>query len=419
MKKYWKNTSMLILAGLLTFGGIGEGSASALNQPKPVSILLDDVPLPFDSEPRIEKGVTLVPFRAIAEALGINVTWNAANQTMRALGTDGSGHKIDVELRIGSKTAVVNGRKAALSGPPIFQGGRVLIPLAFFGKQFGAKVSWDGLNRTVVIASPLKKIELLAFYALSSFDQRSLIPQFNEVAFGWSRINDDGVWTTSGKEYKWPQPAGEITPESIVQNTAIGNTSPYLMVYSGDSKRELTKMLSDTSLRNASITSIVNTVQEKGFQGVVIDYEGLGWKEGAEEQKKLLNGYVKLLNDQLPKGVQLSIAVPPPNGAYKGYDYTSLSRIADKLILMAYEYVPDGPEPNDKVDEAVRMMLGLGVPKSKLILGVSVHSETENTITAKIGLAKRYGLKGVAFWRLGLLTAAEQKAISDSVVKLN
>lgn len=417
MRNYWKKTSLFMLAGFLTFSGMGEGNAQASVQPKPVSIVLDDVPLPFDSEPRLEKNVTMVPFRAIAEALGITVTWHAAKQTVYAPGKDGSGRDTKVSLRIGSKTAMVNGRKEALSGPPIFINGRVLIPLAFFGKQFGAEVQWDGKNRSVRIRSPQKQMELLAFYALSSFDQRSLIPQFNEVAFGWSRINEDGAWTANGKEYKWPQAAGEITPESIVQTTAAGNTFPSLMVYSGDSKRELTTMLNDASLRDASITAIVNTVKEKGFQGVVIDYEGLGWKEEADNQKKLLNDYVTLLNDQLPEKIRLSIAVPPPNGAYKGYDYASLARVADRLILMAYEYTPAGPEPNNKVDEAVRMILGSGVPKSKILLGVSVNSETEKTVTAKLGLAKRYGLKGIAFWRLGLMTPAEQNAIFGSVEK--
>ncbi|WP_236342762.1 stalk domain-containing protein [Paenibacillus plantiphilus] len=409
---------MLLLAGLLAVGSIGGGGAHAASvKPKPVTIQLDGFALPLDSEPKVAGGVTLVPFRGIAEALGVTVVWDAKSKTVRAAGSDGRGGAADVILRIGSKKATVNGKEALLSGAPVMQQGRVLIPLAFFGRQFGANVSWDGLNRAVVIESPKREMELLGFYAISSFDQYDMIPSFNEIAFGWSHIDESGKWTTSGKVHSWPQAAGDITPEVIIQEAAADRVSPYLMVYSVDGKRELTKMLSDTALRDHSITSIVNTVKDKGFQGVVLDYEGLGWKDAPETPRKLLNEYVALLDKQLPDGVKLSLAVHPPNGSYKGYDYTSLARIADHLILMAYDYTKDGPEPIAKVDEAIRMMLKLDVPKDKLMLGISLDSENEDTVTVKLGLAKRYDLRGAAFWRLGIYKDGERKVIEESVVR--
>ncbi|MBW7474568.1 copper amine oxidase [Paenibacillus oenotherae] len=409
--------AMLLLAGLLAVGGIGEGSARAATvKSKPVTIVLDQVALPLDSEPKVAGGVTLVPFRGIAEALGVTVVWDAKGKTVQAAGPDGRGGTADVRLRIGSKKATVNGTEIALAGAPVMQQGRVLIPLAFFGRQFGANVSWDGASRTVVIVSPQREMELLGFYALSSFDQRAWIPSFNEVAFGWSRIDENGEWTTGGKEYKWPQAAGDITPEALIQGAAADSAKPFLMVYAVDGKGELSKMLSTPALRDRSIESIVNTVKDKGFQGVVLDYEGLGWKDAPETPRRLLNEYTALLDKGLPDGVKLSLAVPPPNGSYRGYDYASLARTADHLVLMAYDYTRDGsPEPNAKVDEAIRMTLKQGVPKDKLMLGISIDSETERTVTAKLGLAKRYDLRGAAFWRLGIYTDAERQAIAESV----
>lgn len=43
--------------------------------PAGVSIMLDGYPLPFPVEPAVMSGTTMVPFRAIAEALGIPVVW--------------------------------------------------------------------------------------------------------------------------------------------------------------------------------------------------------------------------------------------------------------------------------------------------------------------------------------------------------
>lgn len=70
---------------------------------------------------------------------------------------------------------------------------------------------------------------------------------------------------------------------------------------------------------------------------------------------------------------------------------------------MAYAYEGEtGPEPMNKVDESIRLALDQ-VSKEKLILGISVYSENEASVNAKIGLAKRYGLKGIAIWRLGII----------------
>ena len=43
------------------------------------------------------------------------------------------------------------------------------------------------------------------------------------------------------------------------------------------------------------------------------------------------------------------------------------------------------------------------VPREKLILGISVYTETAVSIVDKLVVAEQYRLQGVSFWRLGLL----------------
>lgn len=45
------------------------------------------------------------------------------------------------------------------------------------------------------------------------------------------------------------------------------------------------------------------------------------------------------------------------------------------------------------------------VPKEKLLLGIMTLNETPQTVLAKVGVAKREGLAGIAIWRLGANTA--------------
>ncbi|MFS0869213.1 stalk domain-containing protein [Paenibacillus xylanilyticus] len=389
-----------------------------------ISVKLDDVALQFDAAPRIDKGVTYVPFRTVGEALGIQITWNSKTQTVKAVGSL-KGQTTEVLLKVGSSTATVNGTKVKLPAAPVQREGRVLIPLSSFSSQFGVGVGWDQATRTVSLVSPQREMHLRAFYAVRAFHEIDLVTSMNSVAFGWSRIDREGQFTLQGEEYSLPEAAGDVTPQTIVADAADQNIKPYLMVYALDGQGELTKVLSDSSLREKSIQGITDAVAENGFGGVVLDFEGLGFKLDAKQQQKLLNDYVKQLKASLPNDISISLAVPPLNSVYKGYDYKTLASLADDLIIMAYQYNPAGtkaqvPEPSSLVDQAIQLALNAGVPKNKLLLGINLNSETGTSVDDKLGLAKRYDLKGAAFWRLGLFRQFSNQmedAVNASVIK--
>ncbi len=390
--------------GLSLVAAIGLGAASAAaaeTGQRPVTILLDEYPLPFPVEPIIVDGTTMVPFRAIAEALGIAVSWNGETRTIRA-NDEEAGTVVD--LTLGSAVSLVNGAEVALRVAPMSVDGSTLIPLSFFSQQFGAYVSWDGETRTVAIDSPPRDLETMAFYAISSYGERALMSSFDAVAFGWGRIDESSAFTLEGKDFYWPPDAADATAQSLVEGAAAGGTTPYFMAFASDAHGELTRILEDEALAAATIESIVGTASSRNFEGVLLDFEGLGLTGDPEAVQAQYNAFVgEIASKAAEAGLKLAIAVHPPNGAYRGYNYKTLATHVDALIVMAYAYEGEqGPEPMRRVDEAVRRLLP-DVPAEKLLLGISMGSETADSVEAKIGLAKRYGLSGIAVWRLGLL----------------
>ncbi|MGR6835768.1 hypothetical protein [Syntrophomonas erecta] len=81
---------------------------------------------------------------------------------------------------------------------------------------------------------------------------------------------------------------------------------------------------------------------------------------------------------------------------------------------MAYDYGPR-PEPNDQVEQTVKLASSQ-VAANKLLLGISVVSESESSIADKINIARQYGLGGIALWRLGLVSDQEWKVIRDNIL---
>lgn len=120
-------------------------SGSALASP---TVNLDGKQLTFEVQPVIEDSRTLVPLRAIFEAMGATVSWDSNTQTATAQkGTT------SVILPIGSLSPTINGQARQLDVPGKIVNGRTLAPLRFVGEAFGGSVSWNPATQVVTIVS--------------------------------------------------------------------------------------------------------------------------------------------------------------------------------------------------------------------------------------------------------------------------
>lgn len=112
-----------------------------------ITIYVDDVEQSYSSKAVVQNGTTLVPLRGIFEALGAEVQWNQASQSI-----DASKGSKKVWLQLGSKEAKVDGKTVTLTVPAQAVNGSTLVPIRFISESLGAKVEWDQATQSVRIS---------------------------------------------------------------------------------------------------------------------------------------------------------------------------------------------------------------------------------------------------------------------------
>lgn len=133
-------TSAILMAGNAVF------AESAIH------VTVNGAELEMQTAPVIANGRTLVPLRAIFEAMCITPEWDDITKTVSAKNDTSS-----VVLKIGSETASVNGKPVVLESPGILVNGSTMVPARFVAEAFGSQVRWDYETKTVEISTKMER----------------------------------------------------------------------------------------------------------------------------------------------------------------------------------------------------------------------------------------------------------------------
>jgi len=119
------------------------------------SYYVNDVKKELDAAPIIRESRTLLPIRAVIEALGGTIEWDANEQKVTI-----NFKETTIELWIGKNTALVNGEYKLIDPknpkvtPIIIPPGRTMLPIRFIAENLGCKVDWNNTLREVKITYP-------------------------------------------------------------------------------------------------------------------------------------------------------------------------------------------------------------------------------------------------------------------------
>ena len=138
-----------ILAGALAAALFCVPVSLQVSAHPPVTVLVDGQALTFDQPPVIQNDRTLVPMRAIFQALGAQVYWDESTQTVTAFAA-----RDTLQFRIGDAGLYKNGQLAyTMAVPAQIINERTLVPVRAIAESFGTAVSWDEPSYTVTIQS--------------------------------------------------------------------------------------------------------------------------------------------------------------------------------------------------------------------------------------------------------------------------
>lgn len=235
------------------------------------------------------------------------------------------------------------------------------------------------------------------------------------------------------------------------------------LIHNGFNRKMTTEFLKNEAAQNKFIDALVKRSTELGVYGINIDFEEVAGADRAAYtsfvKKLTAAAHAKNLkvSIDLPRG---SVSW----NHLTAYDHAAIGAIVDTVIIMAYdEHWKGSDKPGSVaglawVEEGVKQYLDYGIPRSKLMLGMPFYvrewriaadgklvdnraifmkelpkliadtgaqgefdpvsgqwkytyskdgythvfwAETHDTVLARMDIAKKYDLAGVAAWRLG------------------
>lgn len=165
MKKIVSLLLALALALTLTVPAFATGNGKLISPiiktANTVGVILNGKSIDFpDAQPYLKNGRTMVPYRALMEALGGKVTYVKGGTITCQLGDSMLSFKLS-----GKKVTITDGdttKTIQMDVPSSITKGRTYVPVRFFAKALGYDVMWDSSRQAAVLIdrqSLIKKID--------------------------------------------------------------------------------------------------------------------------------------------------------------------------------------------------------------------------------------------------------------------
>lgn len=126
----------------------GLQMGAKLHLPHALQVTYGGQPIKTDAASFMMGSVGVTPFRFLFEKQGGKLDWNAKTRQVTAKGPQGN-----IQLTIGSRTAVVNEKDSLMDLAAFLMSGRTMVPVRFFEQALHAQVEWDPATGRLYVAT--------------------------------------------------------------------------------------------------------------------------------------------------------------------------------------------------------------------------------------------------------------------------
>jgi spore germination protein len=139
-------------------------------------------------------------------------------------------------------------------------------------------------------------------------------------------------------------------------------------------------VLNSATIVESLLTDIINTMKEKGYLGINIDFENV-----IPSDREAYNSFLKRSVDRLHlEGFFLSTALAPKVGGeqkgllYEAHDYEAHGKIVDFVVLMTYEWgwrkgPPQAISPLNEIKRVLDYAITV-IPREKIYFGFQIYA---------------------------------------------
>lgn len=414
---------------------------------------VDGQNLIMDVAPFAQSERTLIPIRFFAQAMGATVGWRQATGTAY-IWTNTQLHRIASGDSVSYIADLYDMKAEQLRG---------LNDLASDALYAGESLIVKALPGSTTPPTAVNAPQPLTVsgYTVTAYWQDP--SGLNAVKAHGDRLTD--VAMVSHRFLPTGQLTG-VSQTAVLAAAKAQGQEPWLVIQNVDETWSFSSMLAENFLANTAaqdrfLSDALALLKEGGYKGLELDFEGL-----VPSYRAPLTAFVQKAAAKLgPAGFKLAIAVPaktwddPTNGWAGAYDYKAIGAVVDQITLMTYDEHWAGGSPGPVASlpwvDAVLKYAAAVIPPSKILMGLAgygycwpvgggemassvggayaeklarqygehwettsgtpyvLHTqggtelrelwyENQESVQLKLAAAAKYGIQGVAIWRLGL-----------------
>ncbi len=186
--------------------------------------------------------------------------------------------------------------------------------------------------------------------------------------FTYGIRNDGTLISPNGNEEELIGIAGEYGTVPLLMLTSLTDEGKF-------SNELVTRILNDSELGDRVIESIIEILESRSYGGIDVDFEYIGL-----EGKELYVSFLRRLSEALDGRFLLFVSLAPkvrsdqPGILYEGHDYERIGEIADRTLVMTYEWgytfgPPNAVSPKSEVRKVLDYAVK-AIPNEKILSGI-------------------------------------------------